>query len=59
MNFLLKKTILALIGLAPLGTWAGSMTLYSKSGNEIWCEDQYAAMNTLRNNPEGCWATVR
>ena len=25
------------------------MTLYSEWGDEIWCEDQYVAMNTLKN----------
>ena len=46
-------SISLLLSTAPLAATAGSMTLYSKSGNEIWCENQYAAMNTLRTNPEG------
>ena len=44
------KTVLSLIcfGAMVSTAWAGSMTLYTEWGNEIWCKDQYDAMNTLK-----------
>ena len=48
------KTVLSLIcfGAMVSTAWAGSMTLYTEWGNEIWCESQYYAMNTLKVEPE-------
>ena len=45
------KRVLCLMLLATVASTAcaGSMTLYSEWGDEIWCEDQYVAMNTLKN----------
>ena len=50
MQRILKTVLCTLVmGLVPSGVWAGSMTIYSEWGDEIWCEDQYVAMNTLKN----------
>lgn len=45
------KTVLSLIcfGAMVSTAWAGSMTLYTEWGDEIWCEDQSVAMNTFKN----------
>ena len=39
----------ATVGLLSLGAWAGAITIYSEWGDEIWCENQDVAMNTLKN----------
>ena len=49
MNALKKVALLAGVGLVSFGAWAGSMTIYSEWGDDIWCENQYVAMNTLKN----------
>ena len=38
-----------LLGAMTPTAWAGSMTIYTGWGDEIWCEDQYVAMHTLKN----------
>ncbi|MCQ2391407.1 MAG: right-handed parallel beta-helix repeat-containing protein [Kiritimatiellae bacterium] len=50
------KTILcaATMGMMALGASAGSMTIYNERGDEIWCESQYAAMFTLKEE-SGDW----
>ena len=50
MQRILKTVLCTLVmGLVSSGAWAGSMTIYTEWGDEIWCEDQYVAMNTLKN----------
>ena len=54
MQRILKTVLCTLVmGLVSSGVWAGSMTIYTEKGNDIWCEDQSVAMDTLRKNPEG------
>ena len=52
MNALKNVVLLATVGLMSFGAWAGSMKIYTEWGDEIWCEDQYVAMNTLKNESE-------
>ncbi|MDO5319797.1 MAG: hypothetical protein Q4G65_14315, partial [bacterium] len=49
MNALKKVVLLAAVGLMSFGAWAGSMTIYAENGDEFWCENQYVAMKTLKN----------
>ena len=53
MMVLKNVVLLAVMGLVSVGARAGSMTIYTEQGNDIWCEDQSVAMDTLRKNPEG------
>ena len=52
MDMKKRMVPLAALGLMSFGAWAGSMTIYTEWGDEIWCEDQYVAMHTLKNEPE-------
>ena len=44
--------VLASLLAAPFGAWAGSITIFSEWGDEIWCENQYVAMNTLKTESQ-------
>ena len=48
------KTVLwvAMMTMMSLGVWAGSMTIYTESGDEIWCEDLDHAMSALELKDE-------
>lgn len=49
MRQFLKFTFgMILLATVASTAWAGSMTIYTEWGDEIWCESQYAAMDTLK-----------
>lgn len=48
-NFINSAVVTITLGSVMSTAWAGAMTIYSEWGDEIWCEDQYVAMNMLKN----------
>ena len=50
----LKAVLCAMtVGVVSFAAWAGSMTIYTESGDEFWFENQYRAMETLLKDEAG------